>query len=285
MSPPSAAAPAVPRGRVAPARVPGRPRRVSGPARPAAPPRPARSARPAAAPRQTAQGGLVLGVLELVGRLADHRLLDRLIRGRAWIALVAFALIGIVTLQLALLELNAHIGRALVRSGQLQRANTALSIESSEMAAGDRVESAAARLGMELVPEGDLRFLTSNPNADIAKAAAALGRPIHSEAAATAATAEDSGEAGAGEAAAAATSGGEASAQTSGETDAQGTAEAANEAAGTQASPQTGEAASAPGTTGTTPAAGTATGATGAAGAATTGGEASTSAGATGGAG
>ena len=174
MTPPAAAAarapgaPAVapPRPRVAPRK----PRRVSGPAR--RPPRTVQS------PAQT-QTGLLPGALAALSSLASNRSLDRLIRGRAWIALIAFALIGIVTLQLLVLELNAHIGRALVQEAQLQRENAALSIESSELAAGERVESQAARLGMELVPEGALRFLTVDPRADIARAAAALSNPVH----------------------------------------------------------------------------------------------------------
>jgi hypothetical protein len=176
VSPPSAAAaPAVNPRRVAPGRpfpAAPRPRRVSGPARPLGD-RPARS-------RQAGQAGIALGLLEAVSRLSEHRLLDRLIRGRIWIALVAFALIGIVTLQLGLLKLNAGIGHALARETSLQRENAALSIENSELAAGDLVESSAARLGMEMVPVAALRFLTASPRADAAHGAAALNTPVTS---------------------------------------------------------------------------------------------------------
>jgi len=79
-----------------------------------------------------------------------------------------------VTLQLLVLQLNAGIGRALVREAQLQRENAAESIENSELASGERVEAQAARLGMQLVPIGALRFLGSDPQADVARAAAAL---------------------------------------------------------------------------------------------------------------
>jgi len=96
-----------------------------------------------------------------------------------WIALIAFALIGIVTLQLLVLTLNAHIGRALERAALLQSENTALSIESSELAGGERIESEATRLGMELVPMNALRFLNVDPRADIVRAAAALNTPVH----------------------------------------------------------------------------------------------------------
>ena len=48
-----------------------------------------------------------------------------------------------------------------MREALLQRENAALSIENSELAGGERVETQAARLGMQLVPDGALRFLTA----------------------------------------------------------------------------------------------------------------------------
>jgi cytoskeletal protein RodZ len=132
-------------------------------------------------------------VLAALNRLSRHRLLDRLIGGRAWIGLVAFALIGIVTLQLGLLELNSSIGRSLEREGLLQRENAALSIENSELAAGNRVESRASALGMELVPIAALRFLTARPESDASRAASALSAPA--KAPSTASTEASSGAA------------------------------------------------------------------------------------------
>jgi hypothetical protein len=171
----SAAAPAVrPRRTVAPGRpltIPQRPRRVSGPARRGVDDRPARR-------RSKDETGIALGLLAALEGLSRHRLLG----GRTWIALVAFALIGIVTLQLGLLKLNAGIGRALERGAVLQRENAALSIENSELAASDRVTSGAVRLGMELVPTGALRFLQARPRIDAARDVAALGTPLHTTA-------------------------------------------------------------------------------------------------------
>jgi len=161
--PPAAAAPAVYPGprtrptRPRPARPPARPhtrraplapvrrpRRVSGPA----------SAPPVAAPRRRAAARP-----NPVAAVVSHPLLDRLLHGRAWIGIVAFALIGIVTMQLGLLKLNAGIGRALEHEAALQRENAALSVEDSETAAGDTVELQAGHMGMQLIPEGALRFL------------------------------------------------------------------------------------------------------------------------------
>jgi len=138
-------------------------------------------------------------VLEALRSIPRSRLLDRLLAGRMWIALVAFALIGIVTLQLGLLKLNASIGRALEHEALLQRQNAALSIEDSELAAGDRVEARASRLGMELVPTGALRFLTVPAGGDAARAAGSLSAPAGG-------TGSGSGEASAAAAAAAGSS-------------------------------------------------------------------------------
>jgi hypothetical protein len=169
-SPPAAAAaPAVrtrplappvraPRGPLAPAR---RPRRISGPV-PASPARARRAARPTTAVRPA-----------VVQRASQ--LLDRLIHGRAWIALVTFALIGIVTAQLGLLKLNAGIGRALEHEASLQRENAELSVEDSSATAGDAIQLQAAHMGMEIVPAGALRFLSARHVAgDATRAAVAL---------------------------------------------------------------------------------------------------------------
>jgi hypothetical protein len=131
---------------------------VSGPAK--SRPAPARRAAPSRNPATV---------------ITTHPLFDRLIHGRAWIGLVAFALIGIVTMQLGLLKLNAGIGRALEHEGALQRENSALSVENSEVAAGDTVELQAAHMGMQLVPAGSLRFLSAQGSqSEIGKAVAAL---------------------------------------------------------------------------------------------------------------
>jgi hypothetical protein len=179
MTPPAAAvaAPPVRRARTAaPARplsTPPRPRRVSGPTR------------KRAAVNTPQMEGLAVGVIAALRNVDGSPLLDRLIRGRVWIGLVAFALIGIVTLQLTLLKLNAGIGRALAQETTLERQNAALSIENSERAAGNLVESSAASLGMQLVPAGALQFLTVQPKVDAARAAAALKTPVNTNSATT----------------------------------------------------------------------------------------------------
>jgi cell division protein FtsL len=134
---------------------------------------------------------LRLAHLRFVAWLIDRgwaRALPAALLGRIWIAVVAFALIGIVTLQLGLLKLNASIGRGLEHEAQLQRENAALSIENSEIAASARIDSRAQAAGMELVPPGLLRFLGVRPGYDASQAAVLLGKPLGASASGAAET-------------------------------------------------------------------------------------------------
>jgi hypothetical protein len=249
MTPPAAsaaAAPAIsPRRTPSPRRAPAprRPRRVSGPATPAR--GRAGSIRPQG--RGWSGPAHAVGLAEAV---ATHRLLDRLIRGRVWIGVIAFALIGIVTMQLVLLKLNAGIGRSLVRETLLQRENATLSAENSEVAAGEQIEGQAEHEGMELIPSGALRFLTAHPASDIGKAAAALSAPIAATSTGGEATSSDTST---GEASSSTGSTGEAS-STSSTGEAGAPAAATTEAATTEAT-----ATPAPAATGETPASGAST--------------------------
>jgi hypothetical protein len=155
----------------APARRPVGPRRVSGPAAPArlAPPaerfqRPA-IARPAPAP-----------FTQHVVRVVDHTLLDRLIRGRAWIGLIAFALIGIVAMQVTLLRLNSGIGRSIDRATALQRESSLLAAQVAGLSSAQRVQAEATRLGMVYAPPDDVRYLRAS-RGDAARAATSLAAP------------------------------------------------------------------------------------------------------------
>jgi hypothetical protein len=168
MTPPAAAAAeALPRRRSAPRRAPVRhPRRVSGPARPARP-----------APR-TENHGLALRAIGAYERVCDSALLDRLVRGRLWIGLLAFALIGIVAMQLMVLKLNTGIGATLAREAALQRSNAQLGIEAATGSGEGRIEPLAAATGMTFAPSGSVHFVAASPGSDIARAAAVLAAPI-----------------------------------------------------------------------------------------------------------
>jgi hypothetical protein len=170
---------------------PPAPRRTSGPARP--------RRTPAAA---AARGGAVavptpfgLRVARRAVRVGDARLLDRLVRGRAWIAIVAVGLLGIVFMQVSMLRLNAGISRAVTAAETLQRQNSTLRADISELDSGQRIQDTAAGLGMVMPEAGKVHYLDAR-RAD-GRAAARGVRAPSTEATATveAAAAGASGEA------------------------------------------------------------------------------------------
>ncbi|MGH2855129.1 MAG: hypothetical protein ACRDLF_13165 [Solirubrobacteraceae bacterium] len=119
------------------------------------------------------------------------RLLDRLIwnpPARAWIGVVAFALIGIVAAQLWVVKLNVGVGRALEHAALLQQENSTLASEDSGLASGERVERLAAAEGMVLAPPGALHFDTLRGPLDVRLAVAALAKPIQPQATGAGAT-------------------------------------------------------------------------------------------------
>jgi hypothetical protein len=168
MTPPPTAAAAIPATRPAPARR-GAPIRPAGPAR-TRPTQPRRAAAPVRRPGRAAGAA--------AAAFSPARLLERLIRSRSCIGLVAFALIGIVAMQLWLLKLNGGIGRAIEHEELLQRENAVLSAENSSMAAGDLVEQQAIASGMRIVSPGSLIFLRTRGQSDERLAAGRLAQPV-----------------------------------------------------------------------------------------------------------
>jgi septal ring-binding cell division protein DamX len=162
MTPPAAAA--APRTRTRRTAAPAR--RVSGPATGRT--RVAHPHLPAAPPLALRIGGAV-------GTLAEHRFLDRLVRGRAWIAILGVGLIGIVFMQVSMLRMNAGIGRDVNTASKLDRENAALRATISEESSGNHIEALAARMGLVL-PPGTPRFLDAR-RFDAGRAANAITAP------------------------------------------------------------------------------------------------------------
>jgi len=136
----------------APRAVPRGSRRVSGPLRPA----------PAASP--------AAGALEKLRALPEHRVVDRLLRSRAWIWLIGVLLLGIVGMQVSLLKLNSGISRAVTSAGTLERQNSELRREIARLSSTDKVRGAAAAEGLVDPPAGDVEYLTARPERDGARA-------------------------------------------------------------------------------------------------------------------
>ncbi|HEV7494561.1 hypothetical protein [Baekduia sp.] len=135
---------------------PRAPRRVSGPAA-----RPRRGADAPRARRAPTPDPFILRALHRSRALADSRFLDRLIRGRLWIPIVAAGLMGIVFMQVSMLKLNAGIGRAVQSAATLERQNTNLRAAVSGMESGTRIDDAARHLGMVVPADGSTHYVTA----------------------------------------------------------------------------------------------------------------------------
>jgi hypothetical protein len=112
-----------------------------------------------ALPRPVAQPVFGRRALRRALALVDHPLLVRLLTGRAWIALIGCALIGIVFMQVSLLKLNAGIGRSVERAAVLDRQNADLRDVVSRLGSDERLQTEAAKMGLELPPAGAVTFL------------------------------------------------------------------------------------------------------------------------------
>jgi hypothetical protein len=142
--------------------------------RPGGPRRPAVTERPAPRPprRRRAPGALLRGRLAAVRPAA---LLDRLLRGRAWVALIAVLLAGIVFLNVTLLEINGSIARMDADAAERERENAVLRLRIARLGSSERIQAAAARLGFAPVEPGRIGYLTPTRR-DAARAARALER-------------------------------------------------------------------------------------------------------------
>lgn len=167
---PRAAAAAVARGAAATVHAPARPRTVPRPAPPRR--RSGAAARPRTAPRSR---GVALPHGGLVG------LLDRVLRGPLYIALVGVLLAGIVFFNVDVLELNHGIASTDARSVQLKRENAALTLRLAQLGSSERIQSVALARGLVLPQPGDVRYLRAQPG-DAAHALRVMTAPDPSSA-------------------------------------------------------------------------------------------------------
>ncbi|MFL5894622.1 MAG: hypothetical protein ACJ76Z_05850 [Thermoleophilaceae bacterium] len=111
-----------------------------------------------------------------VARPAGALVLDRLLRGPAYIALVGVLLAGIVFFNVDVLELNHGIARTDVRATFLERQNAALTQQLARLASSERIQSLAIQRGLVLPEPGDVRYLRANPG-DANRAAKTMSGP------------------------------------------------------------------------------------------------------------
>jgi cell division protein FtsL len=91
--------------------------------------------------------------------LPERALIDRLVRGRAWIPVLGLMLVGIVAMQVEVLKLGAGIGRAVQQTTELSARNQALRASVAALGDDQRIESMAAKMGMIMPAPGAVGFL------------------------------------------------------------------------------------------------------------------------------
>jgi hypothetical protein len=149
-----------------------RPRRLSGPA-PAA---------RAAALSATLPARALSTPFARAARARTNGLLDALLAGRGWIALIGLLLTGIVFFNVDLLRMNRDIARMAERAATLDRTNARLRREASELASSEQIQERAGALGLFLPAPGEVRYLRAYPGADARKAAKRITPPTQEEA-------------------------------------------------------------------------------------------------------
>jgi cell division protein FtsL len=140
-------------------------------ARPATAPRP--RPRPATAPTRRKSGAAAKPRTRTaqspVARVLNSRgmpLLDRVLRGPAWVVMLGALLAGIVFLNVSVLELNRGIARTDTKSAQLERVNSALRARVAKLDSGERIQELAAARGFVMPQPGDVTYVrerASNP--------------------------------------------------------------------------------------------------------------------------
>lgn len=149
------------RGQVSAQRRPAAQRRMSGPAAPAV----ALPVRVLNAPFARA------------ARARTSSLLDALLSGRGWIALVFVLLAGIVFFNVDLLQMNRDIARNAERISAFKRENARLLLHEARLASGERIQESAAGLGLVLPAPGEVRYLKARPTRDARQAVKRIAAP------------------------------------------------------------------------------------------------------------
>jgi cell division protein FtsL len=133
----------------------------------------ARGPAPSQRPRAARPSGAA--VLRLPVRSANG-LLDRLLRGKAWVACVGALLAGIVFLNVSLLGLNSGIAVTADQAAELRRENADLRLEVAKLGSTERIQRVAESRGFVMPAPGDVDYVQADPESDGRRAAVALER-------------------------------------------------------------------------------------------------------------
>jgi cell division protein FtsL len=97
-----------------------------------------------------------------VARVLNSRgmpLVDRVLRGPAWVVMLGVLLAGIVFLNVSVLELNRGIARTDAKAGALERTNSGLRERVAKLDSGERIQELAAARGFVMPQPGEVTFV------------------------------------------------------------------------------------------------------------------------------
>jgi hypothetical protein len=112
-----------------------------------------------------------------VRSLPEHSLIDRLVRGRAWIPVLGVLLAGIVAMQVEVLKLNTTMGRSIARGSTLQSQNELLQASVASLADDQRIERLATGMGMVMPAPTGVAFLSAQHGGNVGRAIANIHAP------------------------------------------------------------------------------------------------------------
>lgn len=153
---------------------------------------PARRARVSAPPRRrsgraSVGGGAAAaenGRRRIHGRAAAAEnggllILDRVLRGPAYIALVGVLLAGIVFFNVDLLKMNHGIAKTDIRAAQLKRENAIYTLLLAKLGSSERIQRVALERGLVLPQPGDVQYLRADrKDARLATRVMAAPQPV-----------------------------------------------------------------------------------------------------------
>jgi len=103
--------------------------------------------------------------------------LDALLAGRGWIALVFVLLVGIVFFNVDLLRMNREIAANADRISVLKRQIARDRLDVARLASTQRIQESAAQLGLVQPAPGEVRYLKARPRLDAHMAAKRVTAP------------------------------------------------------------------------------------------------------------
>ena len=110
------------------------------------------------------------------------RILDRLVRGRAWVLVVGGLLAGVVFLNLHLLQVNRDIAATSERAAELRRDSADLRMDVARLGSTERIREEGERLGLGMPAPEDVTYVEADPEASAMEALSALDAKARADA-------------------------------------------------------------------------------------------------------